>query len=367
MARGRKLNQFEYFSWLKNLPEVTIDGRSVGYGLPCYVIAEAGVNHNGRLDLAKKLVDAAARAGADAVKFQTFRGEQVIIRGQEVFSYQKGRVRQQDQVDMLKNLELKEEWYPELIAHAKKKKITFLSTPHGSFASIDFLASLGIPAFKFGSGELNNLPVLAYTTKFNKPMIISTGMGTLAEVKQAVRTVKKAGNDQVIVLHCVTHYPTRDDQVNLNSMVTMMKQLDVLVGYSSNGLGIHVEIMAATLGACLIEKQLTLDQNMEGPDHKASVEPETLAEMVEAVKGIREILGSPVKKPVKEEIETAKLARKSVVTVADIVQGQTFGEENIDIKRPGTGLAPSYYKKILGKKARRDIKADQLISRNDFS
>lgn len=357
---------FIHFDWLKKLYSVSIEGVSIGYGLPCYIVAEAGVNHNGRLDLALKLIDAAASAGANAVKFQTFRGEQVIIRGQPVFSYQKGRVREVDQVDMLRGLKLKEEWYPELIKHARRKGIIFFSTPHGSFASVDFLESLGAPAFKFGSGELTNLPLLAYAAKFGRPMIISTGMGNLKEVREAVRIVKRVGNNRIIVLQCTTYYPSRPDQANLNAMITMMKEFDVLVGYSSNGLGTQVEVMAATLGACLVEKHLTLDQSMTGPDHKASETPEVFARMVDEIRAVPTILGSGVKDPLPEELEIAELARKSVVTTADIGRGERFTPNNIDVKRPGSGLAPVYYSRILGKRAKHDIVSNKLLEKNDF-
>lgn len=365
MAKVLKFN-FSHFDWLKKLPPISISGTTIGYGLPCYVVAEAGVNHNGRLDIALKLIDAAASAGADAVKFQTFRGEQVIIRGQPVFSYQKGRVAEVDQVDMLEAIELKEEWYPKLIAHAKKKTITFISTPHGSFASVDLLQGLGLPAFKFGSGELTNLPLLSYAAKFRKPMIISTGMGTLKEVRDAVTTIKRAGNNKIIVLQCTTYYPSRPDLANLNAMITMMRYLDVLVGYSSNGLGTEVEVMAATLGACVVEKHLTLDQGMRGPDHKASETPIVFAQMVKDIKSVPIILGSRVKVPLAEELEIAKLARKSVVTTAAVKKGEHFTTENIDIKRPGTGLPPSYYNRILGKKAKRAVEANRLLFKGDF-
>lgn len=335
---------------------IIIGKKQIGKNFPVFVIAEAGVNHNGRLDLALKLVDIAAKAGADAVKFQTFKAEDVVI----------GKGKTKSHFEMLRKLELKEEFYKPIIKRCKEKNIIFLSTPHGSFESVDFLQKLNVPAFKFGSGDLTNLPVLQYAAKFKKPIILSTGMATLKEIKEAIKCVKKAGNNKIIVLHCTTNYPCPLDETNLRAMQTMIKELDVLVGYSDHALGIQTSVMAAALGACLIEKHFTLNKNMKGPDHKASIEPRELEEIIEQIRSVEVILGSDIKKPTKSEISVIKTIRKSIVSLKDIKKGERFTKTNIGIKRPGTGLEPKYYYKILGEKAKRDRSADALIAKKDY-
>lgn len=346
---------------------ITIGGKKVGYNQKCYIIAEAGVNHNGRLDLALKMIDAAKRAGADAVKFQTFKAGQVVIPKGRMAKYQRENIgKTKSQLEMLKKLELNEKFYKPIINLCKKRKITFISTPHGGFESVDFLQSLDTPVFKFGSGDLNNLPVLQYAAKFHKPMILGTGMSTLKEVKEAIDCIKKLGNKKIIVLHCTSNYPCPLDEVNLRAMQTMMKKLDVLVGYSDHTLGINVSVMAVALGACVIEKHFTLDRNMQGLDHKASIEPEELKEMIKQIRNVKEILGSPIKKPNKSEMLMIKTIRKSIVSLRDIKKGEKFTKENIGIKRPGTRLAPKYYFEILGKISRKNIKKDSLLAKEMF-
>lgn len=349
------------------IKQIKISNKTIGYDLPCYIIAEAGVNHNGRLDLALKLVDKAAEAGADAVKFQTFRAEQVVIAQGEMASYQKKNLGySESQVKMLRKLELREKDYPKIIAHCRKRKITFLSAPHGGFQSVDLLVKYKVPAFKFGSGDLTNLPVLDYAARFGKPMIISTGMGTAGEIKKAVAAVKKCGNDKIILLHCTSNYPCAPANVNLKAMQTMMNDYNCLVGYSDHTMGIQVPIMAATLGVCVIEKHFTLSRKMKGPDHAASLEPRELKEMVYAVRAVKTILGSPFKSPTSAEKNTAKIARKSLVSLKPIAKGERFTKENIGIKRPGTGLAPEKFFELFGHHAKRNIAADVLIKRTDF-
>lgn len=335
--------------------KIPIAWRTIGYGQPMFVIAEAGVNHNGNLATALKLVDAAAKAGADAVKFQTFKAEDVVI------------AKKQSQLAMLRTVELKEEHYAKIIKHCKKRGIMFLSAPHGGFASVDFLRKLKVPAFKFGSGDLTNLPLLQYAAQFKKPMILGTGMATLSEVKGAVQTIKKAGNNKVIVLHCTTNYPCSFNEVNLLAMQTMIQKLGVLAGYSDHTPGTQVSVMAATLGACVIEKHFTLDKTMSGPDHKASLEPTELKKLVQMIRDVRIILGSEQKEPVKSEAAALKNARKSLVALTFIKKGRIFTAQNIGIKRPGTGLEPSRYFEILGKKARQNIQVDSLITEKDYA
>lgn len=346
---------------------IKIVDKILGKGQFCYVIAEAGVNHNGKFEIAKKLITAAKEAGADAVKFQTFRAEQVAISGVSIANYQTGRVESEDQQRMLKDMEFDEAWYPELIKYANELGITFLSTPHGGFESIDLLESFNVPAYKFGSGDLNNIPVLKYAAKLQKPMIISSGMANIEEIQEAIEAIKGEGNNQIVLLHCTTNYPTPFKQVNLNAMLTLMKKFeDVLIGYSDHTDGVNVAIMAATLGACVIEKHFTLNRRMRGPDHPASTEPEDFMNMVEGIKNIPVVMGSFEKVPNPDELKVAKIARKSIVTLADIEKGKTLNAKNIGIKRPATGIQPKEYEHVLGKRARRKIAKDKLLRFEDF-
>lgn len=341
-----------------------IQDRRLGKGFPVFIIAEAGVNHNRRLDLALKLVDAVADTGADAVKFQTFRAEQVVTEAGVMADYQKKNIgKTESQLDMLRKLEFSESWYPKVIAHCKKRGIIFLSTPHGSFDSIDLLQKLGVPAFKFGSGDLTTLPILEYAAKFGKLMILGTGMATMTEVKETIKTIKKAGNSKIVMLHCTTNYPCPPEEVNLRAMQTMMRGLDVLVGYSDHTVGSQVPVMAVTLGACVIEKHLTLDNNMPGPDHKASADPTVFRKMVDEIRKVEVIMGSSVKKPLPGEVKLQSVVRRSIVAVKDIKKGEKFSRDNIGLKRPGTGLASKYFSRIIDKKAVADIKKDSLLTR----
>lgn len=347
---------------------LTIGNRAVGSGQPVFIIAEAGVNHNGQLDLAKKLVDAAAAAGADAIKFQTFKAEQVVTGAGKMAGYQKKNLgKTGSQLQMLKKLELADRNYPELIRYAKKKGLIFLSTPHGGFESVNFLNAAGVPAFKFGSGDLTNLPLLDHAARLKKPMILGTGMATLAEIQEAIRCVKNSGNNKIIILHCTTDYPCAPEEVNLNVMRTLGDRLRILVGYSDHTLGSQVPVMAAALGACVIEKHLTLDKKMSGPDHEASSNPQEFVEMVKGVRVAEKILGSAEKAPTKSELQYIPTVRKSLVATKPIKKGERFTAENLAIKRPGTGLAPKYYFKIIGVRAKVDIQADTLLEPRHFA
>lgn len=347
--------------------KIKIGNKFIGKNQPVFVIAEAGVNHNGRLDLALKLVDAAAATGADAVKFQTFKAEQVVTEAGKMTVYQKKNLgKEKSQLVMLEKLELKEKFYKPIIKRCKEKGIIFLSTPHGGFESVDFLQKLGIAAFKFGSGDLTNLPVLQYAAKFKKPMILGTGMATMPEVKEAVACIKKTGNDKIVVLHCTTNYPCPLGEVNLLAMRTIAKATKVLTGYSDHTLGSEVPIMAATLGACVLEKHFTLDRKMVGPDHAASAEQVELKEIIADVRKIRIILGSPVKKPNKSDISLIKIVRKSVVAIKNIKKGQKFTRENLGIKRPGSGLLPKFFSLIIGKIAKRNLLSGAIIKSADY-
>ena len=372
---------------------INIGGKLIGKNQLVFIIAEAGVNHNGRLDLALKLIDAAADAGADAVKFQTFRAEQVATASGKMADYQKknlGKI--ESQLAMLKKLELKEKYYPALINRAKERGIIFLSTPHGGFESVDFLQKLKIPAFKFGSGDLTNLPLLEYAAKFSakggsasgekKPMIISTGMATIEEIRSAVKIIKKAGNDKIIILHCTTNYPTPLREVNLLAMKTMEKEFKLPVGYSDHTEGMKISVAAAVLGAQVIEKHFTLNKTMLGPDHKASLEPAELKEMIGQIRimeerlaggeklqnlikelGVLRSLGNGIKKPISSELRIAKSVRKSIVAKEDIKKGEYLTMKNLAFKRPGTGIPPNKIQAVIGRIAKLNISKDTIIKK----
>jgi N,N'-diacetyllegionaminate synthase len=347
---------------------IRIQNKKINYGLDPFIIAEAGVNHNGLLKNALKLVDAAKEAGVDAVKFQTFKGGQVAIPVADMAAYQKKNIGvAESQLAMLKKLELNEKFYGPIMDHCRRNKLIFLSTPHGGFESVDFLRKLNVPAYKFGSGDLTNLPLLRHTAKIGKPIIIGTGMATMAEVKEAIKAIKETGNNKIVMLHCTTNYPCPFNEVNLNAMVAMMDNLDSLVGYSDHTSGQTIAIMAAALGACAIEKHFTLDKTWPGPDHKASMEPDELKEMVKNIRLVKTILGSKEKRPVKSEYPMIKTIRKSVVSTQDIAKGEKFSRKNLGIKRPSTGLHPKLYDAIIGKVAKRKIEKDKLLKPQDYA
>lgn len=347
--------------------EIKIGKKVISSKSPVFIIAEAGVNHNGSLRMAKRLIDVAVNSGADAIKFQTFRAEQVVIPEVEMAGYQKKNTgKTESQFAMLKKLELKEEYYPELIKYAKKKNIIFLSTPHGGFESVDFLNSLKTPAFKFGSGDLNNLPLLQYAAKLKKPMIISTGMSTLQEIKEAVDAIGKMGNHQIIILHCVSNYPAQFSEINLRVLPVFMKKFKFSIGYSDHTLGGEASLAAVSLGVNVIEKHITIDKNLPGPDHLCSLNPVEFKQMVSSIRKIEKSLGQAEKKLTQDEIKISKVVRKSVVAVKDIKKGEKFTRENLGIKRPGTGLPPKYYFSILSKNCLSNVKADTLISKKHY-
>lgn len=331
-----------------------------------YIIAEAGVNHNGKLDLALKLVDAAADAGADAVKFQTFRAEQLVTAAGKMAEYQKRNTgTDESQIAMLRKLQLNEDFYAPIMRHCRERGIQFISTPHGGFESVDFLTKLGVKTFKFSSADLTNLPTLAYGAKKKKIMIISTGMATMAEIQEAVKTIRRAGNNNIIVLQCTTDYPTKPEEINLRAMQAIKKACKVEVGFSDHSIDSQAGIMAVTLGARVIEKHLTLDKTMKGPDHAASSNPQEFTDYVRALRTVATMLGSVKKTPSKSEKQYIPLVRKSVVTLRPIQKGEIFTNHNLGIKRPGTGMHPRMYIKLLGKKAKRTIEPDTLLTPRD--
>ena len=340
--------------------KLKIGDKLIGEEEPCFIIAEAGVNHNGSVELAKKLIDAAKDAGADAVKFQTFKAENVVVKDAQKAEYQKETTGEGSQYEMIKKLELAEEDFRELADYAEKKDIMFLSSPFDK-ESVDLLYELDVPAFKVGSGEITNFPLLRYIAKKRKPIILSTGMSTLGEIEEALDVIRSEGVEDIILLHCVSNYPARIEDVNLRAIETLKQAFKLPVGFSDHTLGIIVPIAAVALGACVIEKHFTLDRNLPGPDHRASLEPDELKEMVKAIREVEKALGNGIKKPTKEEEKIKKVARKSIVAKVDISKGAIITEDMLDVKRPGTGIEPKYLKFIIGRKAKEDIKKDDVI------
>ncbi len=340
---------------------IDIAGRLVGPGYPCLVIAEAGVNHNGRLDLARQLVDVAVQAGADAVKFQTFTAETLATVSAPKARYQADAVGVDgSQYEMLQKLELSSDDHADLAAYCRTKGILFLSSPFDE-ASADLLQTLGIPAFKIPSGEITNLPLLAHIARKGKPLLISTGMASLGEVEAAVGAVEAAGNKAMALLHCVSAYPADPASVNLRAMGTLAKAFGLPVGYSDHTLGIEVALAAVALGACVIEKHFTLDRRLPGPDHAASAEPHELAALVKGIRTIEAALGDGRKVPAAAEAETAAVARKSLVAVQPIPAGTVLTQELIAARRPGTGLPPAMLPYVLGRRTRCDISPGALL------
>ena len=329
-----------------------------------FIIAEAGVNHNGSIELAKKLIDVAVEAKVDAVKFQTFKTELCISKDAKKADYQVENTKNatETQFEMVKKLELSEDMHYELLSYCKSKNIMFLSTPF-DHDSIELLNDLGLEIFKIPSGEIINLPYLRHIGRLDKKVILSTGMANIGEIEDALNILINAGTkkENITVLHANTEYPTPMEDVNLKAMVTIGNTFDIAFGYSDHTLGIEVDIAAVALGASCIEKHFTLDCTMEGPDHKASLEPDELKAMVKAIRNIELALGSSVKKPSKSEIPNMQIARKSIVAKTEIKKGDKLSEENITIKRPGSGINPMRWDEIVGTVATKDYKEDELI------
>jgi N-acetylneuraminate synthase len=326
------------------------------------IIAEAGVNHDGSLENAKKMIEIAQESGVDIIKFQTFKAENLVCKNAEKAEYQKNTTPEQEsQFEMLKKLEINKKMHKELIEHCKKKDIQFLSTPF-DLESIDLLNELGIEIFKIPSGEITNYPYLKKIGMLKKKVILSTGMSFLKEIEEALKILKENGTQDITVLHCNTEYPTPMCDVNLNAMNTIKQKLNVQVGYSDHTLGIEVPIAAVAMGATIIEKHFTLDKNMEGPDHKASLEPTELKEMVKAIRNIEKAMGNGIKVPSKSEINNLNIARKSIVANRFIKKGEKFTENNLTCKRPGNGLSPMKWEEVLGKAAGKDFKEDEMIT-----
>jgi len=341
--------------------KIRINGREIGEGEPVFIIAEAGVNHNGDMALAKRLVQVAKEAGADAVKFQTFKTEGVVSKKAEMAEYQKESMKSSDsQYDLIKALELDYDCFIQLKEYCDEVGILFLSTPHSDDA-VEFLDSL-VPIHKIGSGDLTNLPFLEYVASYNKPIIISTGMATLEEVEEAVSVIRKQGNEQIILLHCVTSYPASIDTLNLAAMATIRESFSKPVGFSDHTVGITASIAAVALGASVIEKHFTVDKTLPGPDHKASLEPEELTKLVEAIREVESAIGDGKKVPVDSEQEMRRVARKSVVALMDISKDTLLTEEMIAIRRPGHGIYPKEFTSVIGKRTKLDIKVGEVLT-----
>lgn len=341
--------------------KIKIGNRLIGDGEPVFIIAEVGVNHNGDIGIAKKLVDIAEDAGADAVKFQVFKAEKVVIRNAEKAKYQKETTdSEESQYGMIKKLELTREAFKELSDYANKIGIMFLASPFDK-ESVDLLEEIDVPAFKVGSGELTNFPILKYIASKRKPIILSTGMATLIEIKEAIGIIKEQGVDDIIILHCITNYPVKIEDVNLRAIQTLRAAFKLPVGFSDHTLSITIPATAVALGACVIEKHFTLNRDLPGPDHRASLEPHELREMIKTVKDVEKALGNGTKKPTPEEEEIKKVARRSIVAKVEIPKGTVITDDMLDFKRPGVGIEPKYLNKVIGKRAKRDIQPDELI------
>ena len=326
-----------------------------------YIIAEAGDNHNGDFNTALKLVDVAKRAGADCVKFQTFVTEEIISKYAEMAEYQKKNMgKEESQFEMVKRLELSFDEFRKIKEYCDRVGIQFLSTPF-DLKSVDFLNELGVPFFKIPSGEITNYPYLIKIAHTGKPVVMSTGMCEPDEILAAINVLEKNGSGEITLLHCNTEYPTPLKDVNLYAMRTMKKMFGKKVGYSDHTKGIEVPVAAVALGACVIEKHFTLDKNMPGPDHKASLEPDELGRMVKNIRNIEIALGDGVKRVSESERKNIAIARKSIVARRNIQEGEILTEENLAVKRPGTGINPMQWMEVLGTRAVRDFKEDELI------
>jgi N-acetylneuraminate synthase len=344
-------------------PLLRVRGRAVGPGQPCFIIAEAGVNHNGDLAAAKRLIDAAADAGADSVKFQTFRAEESVTAGTPLAAYQKRNdPASASFLQMLKRLELPEGSTKELMRHAEKRGILCFSKP-AWLGAVDELEDAGAPLYKIGSGDVTFHSLLRRVARTGKPVILSTGMATIEEVREALDVLRAAGASELAVLHCVTSYPVEFPQANLKAIETLAKAFgDVPVGYSDHTLGSEAALAAVALGACIVEKHFTLDRALPGPDHKVSLEPAELAAMIRQIRNVEKALGHGRKELAECERENIRIVRKSLVAARDIRRGERLQDEDMGFKRPGTGLSEKKRPFFIGKRASRDIAKDELLA-----
>lgn len=345
---------------------IEINDKKIGIDQPVFIIAEAGVNHNGNIEIAKRLIDVANKAGADAIKFQSFKAEKVASGIASKADYQKQNTdANQSQLEMIKGLELSVEDHYLLQSYTKQQGILFLSTPFDK-ESTDLLEDMAIPAFKISSGEITNWSFLDYVASKNKPMILSTGMSFLSEVDEAVRVIHQAGCNNLILLHCVSNYPAAVANTNLRAMETLATAFKVPVGYSDHTPGIEVALAAVALGACVIEKHFTLDKNLPGPDHKASLDPDELQALVTGIRTVEQALGNGIKEPVSSESESRIIGRRSIATASNIPKGTVITSELLTSLRPATGISPTDIDRIVGKKSKQNIASGQLIFWSDL-
>ncbi|MBF8264149.1 MAG: N-acetylneuraminate synthase [Dehalococcoidia bacterium] len=346
--------------------KIKISHHAIGNGQPCFIIAEAGVNHNGDIRLAKKLIDVAKEAGADAVKFQTFTAEEIVSPDAPKAEYQKVTTGAgESQYEMIKKLELSRDDFKKLYSYARTKGIMFLSTPFDR-GSADFLDKLGVAAFKIPSGEITNFLLLKHIALKGKSIILSTGMATLGEIETALNVLSGAGAKDIILLHCITSYPAKPEDMNLRAMQTLRHAFGYPVGLSDHTLGLTIPVAAAALDAGLIEKHFTLDRELPGPDHRASLEPRELKAMVNAIRDVEKALGNGIKKLTKEEEVNKLVVRRSLVARVAIPKGAAITEDMLDAMRPATGIEPSELKLVVGKVARTAIKRNQFIMIDDL-
>ncbi len=340
---------------------IHLNSRTIGKHQTIFIIAEAGVNHNGDVELARKLIHSAKQCGADCIKFQTFAAERIATSRASKAQYQLHTTDpNESQIDMLKNLELPESAYPELIDLCEQLDISFLSTPY-NIEDIDLLDNLGIKAFKVASGQAVEHDFLEYIARKGKPIILSSGMCTLAEVDEAIRTIRAAGNDQIVVLQCTTNYPSAIEDCNLRAMQTMGRAFNVPVGYSDHTRSLTAAVVAVGLGASVIEKHFTLDKTLPGPDQSSSSDPAEFAMMVKQVREAEKCLGSSIKQPSAIEVQNAVGMRRSIVAKLPIKAGEKFTTENLTLKRPGTGFLGNHMQLVMGRTAAKDIEADTII------
>jgi N-acetylneuraminate synthase/N,N'-diacetyllegionaminate synthase len=336
--------------------EVKIGEKKIGYKYPTYIIAEIGSNHNRDINIAKELIDKAAEAGVDAVKFQTFKAEKVYSKKAPRFSKDKVKP-----FDLIKNIELPDEWHIELYKYAINKNLQFISSPF-DFESVELLNNIGVPAFKVASFEITDLELLRHIAKKNKPVIISTGMANLEEIQEALDTIRSQENDEIILLHCNSLYPSPVEIVNLNAIKTMSEEFKIPIGFSDHTLGIHIPVAAVTIGAKVIEKHFTLDRKMKGPDHFFALEPNELKQMILNIRDVEKATGSGIKERAKDEQEMYEKGRRSIIAARNIQKGTKITRDMLIIKRPGFGIKPKYINQVVGKIAKIDIQEDEIIS-----
>ncbi|MBU2540201.1 N-acetylneuraminate synthase family protein [Patescibacteria group bacterium] len=348
---------------MKTVNKIKIGNKWVGEGKPCFIIAEAGINHNGNVNIAKKMVDVAKSAKADCIKFQTFKAKKLIADENLTYTYKsQGKKITEPQIKMLQRYEFSEKEWKEIIDYCKKKKIVF-STTAQNISDLDFILSLvSLPFIKIGSDDLTNLDLIEYYAKKKKTMIISAGMAYASEIKDAVSAIRKSGNNNIIVLHCISSYPASAEEVNLKRIKTIKDSFKIVVGFSDHAEGILASVGAVVLGAKVVEKHFTLNKNMSGPDHWFSADPEELKELVEGIRFIEKSLGSPLIFPTRKEKGMRKLVRRSIVATKNIKRGEKIKLSDVECKRPGTGLPPRFAGIIKGKEAIKDIKKGELIT-----